>query len=139
MISSNSPIHRVVPPALPPHQIAKLRRKLIEERDRIVSDYQRDFSAAQSTREEGAEDLEELANIYQEREFLFARSEEDRQKLLLIEEALQRMAEGTYGLCQWSGEPISRARLQFIPWARYSIDVQEKMEAGQLTEAARQW
>ena len=130
-------VHQIRPasPLLSPDQIAELRQKLIEERVRIVSEYRRDLTAAQSTREEGAEDLEELATISRHREFLFARSEEDRYKLLLIEEALQRMDEGTYGLCQWSGAPISFPRLQFIPWARYSINVQEKIESGELPEA----
>lgn len=130
-------IHHLRPaaPVLSPDQIAELRQKLIEERDRIVSDYRRDLAAAQSTREEGAEDLEELATIFREREFLFGRSEEDRHKLLLVEEALRRMDEGTYGFCQWSGEPISFPRLQFIPWARYSLGVQEKIENGELPEA----
>ena len=136
-LSSNRPLWGS--PVLPPNQVAELRRKLVEERDRIISDYRRDLTAAQSTREEGAEDLEELASLYRSREFLFARSEEDRQKLLLIEDALQRMDEGTYGLCQWSGEAISRARLRFIPWARYSIDVQEKIENGQIMETANEW
>jgi RNA polymerase-binding transcription factor DksA len=70
------------------------------------------------------------------REFLFGRSQEDRHKLLQIEDALQRMDEGTYGLCQWSGEPIPFPRLRFIPWARYSIAVQEKIERGELSEVA---
>ena len=129
---------RPASPVLSPDQVAELRRKLIEERDRILSDYRRDFTAAQSTREEGAEDLEELAAIYWNREFLFARSEEDRHKLMLIQDALQRMEDGTYGLCQWSGEPIPFLRLQFIPWVRYSLDVQEKIESGQITETARE-
>lgn len=117
-------------------QIAELHKKLIEEKDRILSDYQRDFTAAQSAREEGAEDFEELATIYRVREFLFARSEEDHRKLLLIEAALQRMSEGTYGVCQWSGEPIALPRLQYIPWVLYSTDVQEKIENGELRAAA---
>jgi len=127
---------RPASPVLSPDQIAELRQKLIDEKDRIVSEYRRDLTAAQSTREEGAEDLEELAMIYRDREFLFARSEEDRHKLLLIEEALRRMDQGAYGLCQWSGEPISFPRLQFLPWARYSIDVQERIESGELPESA---
>jgi RNA polymerase-binding transcription factor DksA len=49
------------------------------------------------------------------------------------------MDEGTYGLCQWPGEPIPFPRLQFIPWARYSIDVQEKIESGEIREAAGAW
>lgn len=119
---------------LTPQQLEVLRNMLVDERNRIIADYHRDFAAAQSAHEEGAEDLEELAAIYRDREFLFARSEVDRQKLLLIEEALRRMDAGTYGLCQWTGKPISFARLQFIPWARYGIDVQEKIETGELRE-----
>jgi DnaK suppressor protein len=134
-MSSSSNQLRTASPVLPPQQLAELHSKLIEERDRITSEYRRDFTAAQSTHEEGAEDLEELAGIYRDREFLFARSEEDRQKLLLIEEALRRMNDGTYGLCQWSGEPIAIARLQYIPWVRYSLNVQEKIENGQITES----
>jgi RNA polymerase-binding transcription factor DksA len=138
-MSSSSHQFRQASPVLTPDQVAELFRKLIEERDRIVSDYQRDFTAARSTREQGAEDLEELSSIYRDREFLFARSEEDRHKLLLIEDALQRMDEGTYGLCQWTGEAIPLPRLQFLPWARSGIDVQERLESGKLPEAPREW
>lgn len=127
-----SPIHRHPPQAAPvvsPQQLGALRRKLLHERERIVSDYHRDLAAAQSIQEEGAEDLEELASMDLDREFLFARSEEDRDTLLLIEEALDRMDEGTFGVCQLTGEPIPLARLRLIPWARYRADVQERLEA----------
>lgn len=123
-------------PVFSPQQLGALRKRLMHERDRIVSAYHRDLAAAQSIQEEGAEDLEELASMDIDREFLFARSEEDRETLLLIEEALQRMEEGTYGFCQWSGKPIPFRRLQLIPWARFSFGVQEKVENGELLEAA---
>ena len=128
-----SPIHhqpRRAAPVFSPQQLGALRKKLMQERERIISAYHRDLSAAQAIQEEGAEDLEELASMEVDREFLFARSEEDRETLLLIEEALQRMDEGTYGLCQWSGEPIPLPRLRHIPWARYSAEVHAKVERG---------
>jgi RNA polymerase-binding protein DksA len=135
-----SPIHhqpRRAAPVFSPQQLGALRKKLTQERERIVLAYHRDLSAAQSIQEEGAEDLEELASMEVDREFLFARSEEDRETLLLIEEALQRMDEGTYGLCQWSGEPIPLPRLRLIPWARYSAEVQARVESGEALRSER--
>src|SRR5262245_53526057 len=43
-----------------------------------------------------------------------------------IEEALQRMDKGTYGICRDCGEPIAPARLNAIPWARLCITCKEK-------------
>jgi len=113
-----TPIHdqpRQTVPVLSPQQLGALRKKLVHEREQIVSAYHRDLAAAQAIQEEGAEDLEELASMEVDREFLFARSEEDRETLLLIEEALQRMDEGTYGLCLQSGMPIPVERLEILP------------------------
>ncbi len=123
-------------PVFSPQQLGALRKKLMRERQRIVSDYHRDLAAAQSIHGEGVEDLEALASMDLDREFLFARSEDDREMLLLIEEALQRMDEGSYGLCQWSGEPIPLPRLRLIPWARFSAEVQAKVETGELLKRA---
>lgn len=135
-----SPIHRQPRQAVPvfsPQQLGALRKKLMHERERIVSAYHHDLEAAQAILEEGAEDLEELASMDIDREFLFARSEEDWETLLLIEEALQRMDEGTYGLCQWSGKPIPLARLRLIPWARFGAEVQASIEAGEALKIER--
>lgn len=58
--------------------------------------------------------------------------DEKRAELLLeeirqIDEALERIDAGTYGLCQVDGEPISDERLQAKPWARYCRDHAEKL------------
>lgn len=45
-----------------------------------------------------------------------------------IENALQRIKDGTYGYCLTTGEPIGVKRLLLVPTARYSIKVQEKIE-----------
>jgi RNA polymerase-binding transcription factor DksA len=123
---------RQTSPSLSSRQLAALRKKLIDECARMAAEYQRDITAAQSIQEEGVEDLEELASMDVDREQLFAYSEQDRDKLLLIEEALQRMNDGTYGVCQWSGQPIPLDRLRVLPWARYSAEVQERIERGEL-------
>jgi DnaK suppressor protein len=45
-----------------------------------------------------------------------------------IENALQRIKDGTYGYCETTGEPIGVKRLLLVPTARYTIKVQEKIE-----------
>ncbi|NQV34527.1 MAG: TraR/DksA C4-type zinc finger protein [Phycisphaeraceae bacterium] len=46
-----------------------------------------------------------------------------------IDDALERIEEGTYGLCEKTGDPISRARLEAMPWARYTKRHQAQIEA----------
>ncbi len=45
-------------------------------------------------------------------------------------EAIRRIECGTYGICEVTGEPIEEARLQAIPWARFSLRGQQEVEAG---------
>jgi len=45
----------------------------------------------------------------------------ERRLLLEIEDALGRIDDGTYGICEGDGSPIPKARLRAIPWARYCV------------------
>jgi DnaK suppressor protein len=45
-----------------------------------------------------------------------------------VQDALQRVAEGTYGKCVICGRPIPPARLEAIPWTPYCIEDQEKLD-----------
>ncbi len=52
----------------------------------------------------------------------------DRRLIKEIDEALQRIDEGVYGLCEQTGKAIRKARLEELPWARYSIEAARAME-----------
>lgn len=52
----------------------------------------------------------------------------DRRLIKEIDDALGRIAEGTFGLCEMTGEPIATARLNELPWARYSIEAAREIE-----------
>jgi len=60
----------------------------------------------------------------------------ERKILEEIDQALDRIENGTYGICVGSGTPISKPRLQAIPWTKYSIEYATKMEKG-LAQAGR--
>jgi RNA polymerase-binding transcription factor DksA len=49
-------------------------------------------------------------------------------ELYEVEAALQRIANGTYGICEKTGARIPAARLQAIPWTRFSREVQTQRE-----------
>lgn len=52
----------------------------------------------------------------------------ERHELAEIDHALQKVADGSYGFCEESGEPIHPMRLEAVPTARYTLEVQERME-----------
>lgn len=49
-------------------------------------------------------------------------------RLHLIEEALAKFEDGSYGLCEDTGEPIGEKRLENIPWVKLSVEAQEDIE-----------
>lgn len=52
----------------------------------------------------------------------------DRKLIKEIDEALKRIDEGTYGVCELTGKPIKPERLEELPWARFSIEAAREME-----------
>lgn len=65
-----------------------------------------------------------------EQEFTLGLVEKDRQLLREINRALAKILDGTYGICEGTGKPISKPRLEAQPWAKYSIEFAREMEKG---------
>ena len=57
-----------------------------------------------------------------EQEFALGLVDSERKLLVEIHDALERIQDGTYGICEGTGKPISKPRLEASPWARYSIE-----------------
>ncbi len=66
-----------------------------------------------------------------EREISFDLASKEGKLLREIDEALRRIYNGVYGICEVSGVTIARARLEALPWARYTVAEQEKLEKEQ--------
>ncbi len=64
-----------------------------------------------------------------EHEFMLGLIENEEDELRRIDEALERIAEGTYGVCN-CGKPIPKARLRALPYASLCIDCQRNEETG---------
>jgi DnaK suppressor protein len=69
-----------------------------------------------------------------EQEFSLELMDSERRLLVEIDEALSRITAGTYGICEGTGKPISKARLEAQPWARYSVEYAKMVEQGRVKE-----
>ena len=86
---------------------------------------------------DNAQDIADRAASSYNKEFLFHQSNNDRQLLQMVENALSRIREGVFGQCISCGEEINPKRLEAVPWTRYCIACQEKMEQGRLEQTTQ--
>jgi RNA polymerase-binding transcription factor DksA len=63
-----------------------------------------------------------------DRDFALSMLSSDQDALYEIEEAIKRIEGGSYGVCELTGKPIPKDRLEAIPWARFSADTQRQLE-----------
>jgi len=63
-----------------------------------------------------------------DRDFALSLLSSDQDAVYEIEEALKRIEKKTYGVCELTGKPIPRARLEAIPWTRFTVDAQAQLE-----------
>jgi DnaK suppressor protein len=75
--------------------------------------------------------MADLGTDNYDQEFTLGLIENEQSTLELINEALRRMEKGTYGLCAECDEPISKPRLQAIPYAKHCITCARKLEGGE--------
>ena len=64
-----------------------------------------------------------------DRDLAFSLLSFERDALSDIDAALQRIRDGSYGVCELTGKLIPRKRLEAIPWARYTVEAQAEMES----------
>ena len=98
----------------------------------LIDSYQRDKAAGNATPDDGIQDLADKAASAYSKELNFSLSDGERNLLMLIDEAFNRMSDGAYGVCTNCGTVIGEKRLQAVPWTPFCIDCQELQEKGML-------
>lgn len=110
--------------------IERYRQLLLEKRAQLLGDvHTMSNEALNRNRQESAGNLSsmpihmaDLGTDNYEQEFTLGLIESERGLLRDIEEALQRIAQGTYGVCAATGKPIGKARLNAQPWTKYCYE-----------------
>jgi DnaK suppressor protein len=114
--------------------IRKQKQKLLQLRDAVVDSMAGVAQGTLRSRAEGSEasafgmhQADAGSDAY-DRDFALSLLSQEQDALYEIDEALKRIELGTYGKCEMSGKSIPRARLEAIPFARFTVECQSQLE-----------
>lgn len=113
----------------------RMKKNLEEERQELITQLSEFRNDSRELDPEIAQDVGDKAESSYTKEFLLHLSEGERERLLLIDEALKKIEKSNYGECESCGKPISKKRLNAIPWTPYCIECKEKQEEEQEQES----
>lgn len=105
------------------------KEKLLTAKAELLNRYQTHFLDFRERGHTAGGDEADQSSALLAENHLFATQQRLRRQLLAIEEALSRIARGTYGICEETEEPIEKDRLLAIPWTTLSIEGAEIREA----------
>ena len=112
----------------------KQKQKLLELRDAMVDSMAGVAQGTLRSRAEGSEasafgmhQADAGSDAY-DRDFALSLLSQEQDALYEIDQALKRIELGTYGKCEMSGKPIPHARLEAIPFARFTVECQSQLE-----------
>lgn len=114
--------------------IEYFRSLLLSERGRLEAERDQlrnrggEMDGAMPEEADSEEDTADMASAMMDKEFDLSVEDEVEELLLAVDHALQKMDDGTYGVCDMSGEPIPRGRLELIPWASLTVECQALSE-----------
>ena len=111
-------------------QILKMRNILVKRRDALRKALAGDLSMLKELRGHFAGDVVDAALDSAQDEISSQLAEVESRELSSIEKALERMRDGTYGICGACGSTIPVARLNALPYATFCIDCQRASETG---------
>jgi len=114
----------------------RLRQLLLSQRARLTRDMD---SLKADTARGGEQDfsVDHMADHGSdnfEQDFNLGLLENTGQTLREIDRALAEMERGEYGRCRACGHAIPKARMEYIPWARFCVECQTRYEKGELDE-----
>ena len=118
---------------LSPKELEHFRSLLLDKRRELVGDMV--SMESEALRTSGGSNLSNLplhmadmGTDNYEQEFTLGLVEKERNLLREINSALAKIQNGTYGICEGTGKPISKPRLEAQPWAKHSIEYARQME-----------
>ncbi len=111
-----------------PAEWVKFYERLLELRDQLTR--QMNGLAKESAQEMAGYSLHmaDSGTDNFDRDFALSLLSSDQDAVYEIEEALKRIEKNTYGICELTGKPIPRSRLEAIPWTRFTVQAQAQLE-----------
>jgi DnaK suppressor protein len=112
--------------------LTRFKKILLKKREEIVGEVRQTYESSKEVGQDGIQDIgDEAANIYN-KQILLSLNENERMRLKEVDEALDRIGNRTYGICEECGGAIGLKRLEVRPVAKYCVPCLTKLERGKL-------
>ncbi|MDB6026409.1 MAG: transcriptional regulator [Verrucomicrobiales bacterium] len=102
--------------------------RLVELRDYLLHSRQVLKSDADNATPRFSMHMADAATDSYDRDFALSMLSSEQDAIYEIEQALERIRDEKYGICEMTGKPISRERLNAIPWTRFAADAENDLE-----------
>ncbi len=109
-------------------EIERLRQRLEQQRSEVQKFLKGLEQESRSLDADSGKDSADVCITSMSKESLFERSSQRRTTLRLIEAALRRIADGSFGVCVTCGANIQDRRLEALPWTQFCLRCQEAIE-----------
>jgi RNA polymerase-binding transcription factor DksA len=117
-------------------RLLQLRDSLLDVMAGVAKDNLRSRAEGSEASAFGMHQADAGSDAY-DRDFALSLLSQEQDALYEIEEALKRIELGTYGTCEMTGKPIAHARLEALPFARYTVECQSQLEKQSKVSRAR--
>jgi RNA polymerase-binding transcription factor DksA len=108
-------------------RLLQLRDSLLDAMAGVAKDNLRSRAEGSEASAFGMHQADAGSDAY-DRDFALSLLSQEQDALYEIEEALKRLEQGTYGVCEMSGKVIAQPRLEALPFARYTVECQSQIE-----------
>lgn len=102
------------------------RREAEEQKEQIENNISNLNEADDADQSSISHHMGDFGSDTEEKQMNYQFLERTRKFINQLNEALQRIDDGTYGICKATGKPISKGRLEAVPHTRYSIDAKKQ-------------
>ncbi|MBI5049191.1 MAG: TraR/DksA C4-type zinc finger protein [Deltaproteobacteria bacterium] len=106
----------------------EITKKLLKAKEDLLAEVAEKIKNESNSLKFEIGDIYDIASNERERELTLMLGDRDREKLAEIEEALERIENGSYGVCDECGELITEGRLMAMPFTKVCIDCKSKDE-----------
>jgi DnaK suppressor protein len=118
-------------------KLLQLRDAMVDSMAGVAKDNLRSRAEGSEASAFGMHQADAGSDAY-DRDFALSLLSQEQDALYEIDQALKRIELGTYGMCEMSGKPISHARLEAIPFARFTVECQSQLEKQNKASRVRQ-
>lgn len=118
-------------------RIDAIRTRLMQERETLLLDLRQKNADAAAMGDTGVPDPGDASMNDFLSDFLHLLGDSQRERIMMIDEALRRLEEGVYGMCENCGEAIPIERLEVQPYTPFCVECKELLERQETQRSGR--